>query len=445
MIDWTAVVRERHPEPKDGPREDIPHTVDDGHSDEIARQRRAERRAAKNAATVAGLIAGDNGPRPCLENILRILARPEWDGCLIHDALLCRPVLLRATPAHGAGVYPRWWTDTDDAIVCAWMQREVGLFVSPSALPAAVLATASRHSRHPVLDYLGGLRWDGQQRLDLWLHCLFGVEDTPLTRAFASMFLISAVARVSNPGDKADHMLILEGDQGLKKSSGILALLPRAEWFLDDVGEIGGTGKDAAERLQGKWLVEVPELDALSRAEATRVKAFVSRQVDDFRPAYGRWAQRFPRQCVFLGSTNEDHYLKDASGGRRFWPVRCTKIDLDGIRAQRDQLWAEALARYEDGGQWWLSEEIEALAREAQDDRYDADIWHERIEEYLIGQSEVTVAGVLSAIGIEPKAQDPSDERRAAKVLRRLRWRRHQRRDPDGGRRRWVYTKENLP
>lgn len=435
------IVREEPPMPSDADAPPLLLLRGGGDSwDHTAAMRDASEQARKDAASVPRdlMLTKEGTPIACLENIIRVFSRDGWAGCIVLDELLCRPVLVRGTPAHSRGVYPRWWSDTDDAIVCAWMQRELRLMVRPGALPPAVQAIASLHPFHPVRSYLRSLRWDGTPRLDGWLCDLFGVEDTPLTRAFAAMFLISAVARVMKPGEKADHMLILEGEQGLKKSSGLAALMPDPRWFLDDLGEI--QGKDAAERLQGKWLIEVSELDALSRAEATRVKSFISRQVDDFRPAYGHWSKRFERQCVFAGTTNEDHYLKDATGGRRFWPVRATRIDLAGVAAQRDQLWAEALARYEDGAQWWLSEEQEADAREAQADRYERDVWHDRIHDFLIGKDETTVAEVLkTAIGVPPERHDRSCEIRVAKTLKFLGWRRV--RTEVAGRREYVYRR----
>lgn len=254
-----------------------------------------------------------------------------------------------------------------------------------------MLAVARQHRVHAVRDYLARLRWDGAPRLDLWLHRHLGVRDVPLTRAFASKFLIGAVARARQPGAKVDHMLILEGDQGLFKSSALEALMPATELFTDDLGE--SLGKDAAERIAGKWLVEVAELDAMGKAEVTRIKSFITRRVDRFRPAYGRWAVDSQRQCVFAGTTNADVYLKDETGGRRFWPVRIGAVDLDGIRRERDQIWAEAVARHAAGERWWLeSKELIAAAGSEQRARFVEDVWQDEIERMLIGTSEVTIS-----------------------------------------------------
>ena len=209
-----------------------------------------------------------------------------------------------------------------------------------------------------------------------------GAEDTPLNRAFGSRWMISAVARIMQPGAKVDHMLILEGPQGAKKSSA-LKVLAGAEWFTDELAEIGS--KDAAQQMRGIWIIEIAELDAIGRAEVSRIKAFLTRTTDRYRPPYERYVVEVPRQCVFAGSVNPDTYLRDETGNRRFWPVRCGRIDLDALRRDRDQLWAEAVARYREGAIWWLDEpELIAEVKAEQDQRYHADAWDSRIDRWLV-------------------------------------------------------------
>ena len=210
-----------------------------------------------------------------------------------------------------------------------------------------------RCAMHPVRDYLTALVWDGISRLDSWLITYLDAEDTPLIRAIGSRWMISAVARIMQPGAKVDHMLILEGPQGGKKSSA-LKTLAGAEWFTDELAEIGS--KDAAQQMRGIWIIEIAELDAISRAEVSRIKAFLTRTTDRYRPPYERYVVEVPRQCVFAGSVNPETYLRDETGNRRFWPVRCGSIDIDALRHDRDQLWAEAVARYRQGAIWWLDE-----------------------------------------------------------------------------------------
>src|SRR5262249_42604988 len=152
-----------------------------------------------------------------------------------------------------------------------------------------------------------------------------------------SKFLISAVARIYEPGCQADHIIILESDQGEGKSTALRIM--GDPFFTDDLAELGT--KDASLATAGVWIIELSELDAMTRADRSRIKSFVSRRVDRYRPVYGRRLVETKRQCVFAGSVNDSEYLKDDTGARRFWPVRCGRIDLDGIRRDKDQLWAE--------------------------------------------------------------------------------------------------------
>ena len=177
-------------------------------------------------------------------------------------------------------------------------------------------------------------------------------------------------------------MLILEGPQGAKKSTA-LAVLAGDGWFTDELAEIGS--KDAALQMRGVWIIEIAELDAIGRAEVSRIKAFLSRTVDRYRPPYDRYVVDVPRQCVFAGSVNPDTYLRDETGNRRFWPVRCGRIDLDALRRDRDQLWAEAVVRYREGAIWWIDDrDLIAAANVEQEARVHPDAWHALIERWLV-------------------------------------------------------------
>jgi predicted P-loop ATPase len=227
----------------------------------------------------------------------------------------------------------------------------------------------------PVRDYLDGLRWDGEQRLDSWLIQYCGAQNTPFNRAIGRKMLIAGVRRVRSPGCKFDYMVVLEGSQGVGKSS-LLKILAGEENFSD--GEILGLDKrEQQEGVQGVWIYEVAELEGLSRADATRVKLFISKTVDMARPAFGRARVDRPRRCIFVGTTNEEEYLRDTTGNRRYWPVKVGKIDLAGVARDRDQLWAEAAAAEATGEPLVIDEELWSDAAAEQSARVANDPWED--------------------------------------------------------------------
>ena len=271
----------------------------------------------------------------------------EWNGRLTYNAFTCTE-LIDGRPI----------TDKDIVDAQEWMQLAGLTSISEQTAYSAVNSVAQEHSFHPVMDYLSSLVWDHIERLDKWVATYLGAENSLYASAIGRMFPISMIARVSNPGCKCDHSIILEGHQGIGKSTACKILAGGDQLFSDSL-PLDLSNKDAMDHLPGKWLIDRAELSAFNKSDLSALKAFMTKCDDKFRPAYGRKQIIRQRQCVFAGTTNAKVYLKDETGNRRFWPIACGKIDLDGLARDRDQLLAEAFIAYKQGERWWPDRDFE--------------------------------------------------------------------------------------
>ena len=390
-------------------------------------------------------LAPTKQPRPLLRNaIIALRGAPEWQGVLAYDEFALTTMAMKPPPwlkARDNAWQPRAWADHDDVLATDWLQAQ-GIGVPITVTTSAVEAAAKDASFHPVRDYLTRLTWDGTKRVGQFAATYLGAEDMPYHNEVSTRMFIAPVARIMRPGCKHDHMPIFEAPQGAGKSKTIKMLFE--PWFTDDLAEFGS--KDASMQVRSAWGIEVAELSAMTRGEIERVKAFITRSTDRFRPSYGRRVIEVARQAVFFGSTNALEYLKDETGGRRFWPVRCGRIDHDAIVRDRDQLWAEALALYNAGERWWLTDEAVLLAAHGQQDaRYQDDPWHEFITDYCAGTNtdNVSIADILDALGVEWARWTQADQNRVARCLMRLGWERYQKRLPSRERQ-WRYRRAGV-
>jgi predicted P-loop ATPase len=367
-------------------------------------------------------IKGDNGkPLPILANVL-IGLRTQWPEHFYYDEMLCAPVLMR--PLAGETDFaPRPVTDVDVGLIQELLQHAGLKRIAKDVVHQAVDVRAHECRFHPVRNYLEQLAWDKTARLLKLLPDYFGTEASAYTKTIGKMFLISMVARVLQPGCKADHLLVIEGPQGALKSTACAIL--GGNWFSDNLPDVTA-GKDVAQHIRGKWLIEVSEMHALGRAETAHLKAFITRTHERYRPSYGRKEVIEPRQCVFVGTTNRDTYLRDETGGRRFWPVRVGNIDTDTLARDRNQLFAEAVHLYSAGTSWWPDRNFErdyVMAEQAA--RYEADAWEDDIREFLVKHSRVTIGQVArDALDIETPRIGTAEQRRIAAALEQLGWRR---------------------
>jgi predicted P-loop ATPase len=321
----------------------------------------------------------EGGARSLLANAVTLLREsPEWTDVLAFNEFTLYITTKKPAPwQQRAGAN---WTDYDHSRTTEWLQRH-DVLVNTQVSAEAVQTVAKENRFHPVRDYLEGLTWDRTQRLDKWLTNYVGAEDSSFLKAVGPRWMISGVARIFKPGCQADHTLLLEGPQGIKKST-TLQTLAGDDWFSDHISDLGG--KDSRLELHGKWIIEFSELAAVRRGELERVKAFLTARIDNFRTPYARCCEAVPRSCVFAASVNDATPFTDPSGSRRFWPVRCGRIDIEALKRDRDQLWAEAYARYRAGEVWWLdSDELNEAAKQEQDQRYSPGPWDEEILEWL--------------------------------------------------------------
>ena len=283
-----------------------------------------------------------------------------------------------------------------------------------------VIRHAKRNSFHPVRDYLTGLRWDGTKRLDNWLQACLGAPASDYSRAIGRRSLIAAVARAFKPGCKVDTVLVIEGPQGLKKSTAIAALFGQ-DWTAESVNLFDQHNKMVMS-MMGAWVVELAEFVAIQKRDQNIVKGLLTMQTDKVVLPYAKMLSSHPRQCVFFGTINPEDfgYLTDRTGNRRYWFVQARKIDLDLIRTKRDQIWAEAYAAFQAGERWWLEDGEERLAQEEAEVREEADPWEEILAERLEGVLTTTVSAALAEIGVPRERMGKVEQNRMGRVLRNL-------------------------
>lgn len=376
--------------------------------------------------TIDGMIVNDKGmPVANTANAMTMLrTSPEWQGVFAFDRMASKVMLLDHVPdiaGRGRNDFRRRpLTDADVVKAQEWMQRNGFPSIRKESVADAIGAVADERGYDPLEDKLRGLVWDGVPRIENWLldYCgasVTGTQPETYIKAVGRCWLISAAARALSPGCQVDSALVLVGPQGIGKSTAGRIL--GYDWFSDALPPVHS--KDASDHLRGVWLVEFGEMATASRSDVEELKAFITRKVERFRPAYGRLEVEYPRRNVFFGTSNRDAFLKDETGNRRFWPVEVTRVDALRLMADRDQLWAEAVHAFDTGHQWHLTEEesrlavVQAAAFVVVDERA------ELLAQKLLGRRTASAIECLELLGMKNEKREQME---VAGMLRAIGW-----------------------
>lgn len=323
-------------------------------------------------------------PASTIDNILKILRYdPAFKNAFYYDLFSKRMIITKSLPWDKETKKKREWSDIDDSGLLSYLEKIYQLNNEAKMYHAFSLAK-NYISLHPIKEYLEGLKWDGVSRIDYLLQDYFGAENNSYTQDIMRKSLIACIARIYEPGIKFDSVLILIGKQGLGKSTFFKKL--GMEWFSDSVTDF--KGKEAYEQIQNAWIIELGELSGMNRYEMNDVKHFLSKCEDSYREPYARRTENHKRQCVFFGTTNNQEFLRDNTGNRRFWPIdtgiyepiKSVFTDLDN---EVDQIWAEAYSYYLIGEDLFLKDESLKISEKEQDSRMYEDPQKDMIIDYL--------------------------------------------------------------
>lgn len=368
-------------------------------------------------------VTESGGLRKTTGTLIEVLERhPALAGRIKYNARKNTLVAVADMPWRPAGqIDDPWLTELQ-----AWLEGQVHVQWADTAVYRAVQAVAHRRQYDPVADYLRRLEWDGQLRVSDLLIRLGGAEDTPLIRAMTRCWMISAVQRALHPGCQVDHVLILEGKQETKKTS-FFREMATMEYFGEGQPQLDS--KAGSESLQGPWIYELGEMGVLSRHDSEIIKQYITCRIDRYRAAYDRVVSDHPRRVVFGGSTNDARYLRDPTGGRRWWPVQVSGIDIDKLLAERDQLWAEAVVAAKAGEPHWLRGPLKEDAGRAQEERLIIDPWEDEIACHIASREleggpmvRLSAADVWTILEVPIERRGGQTGQRVAAIMRRLGW-----------------------
>lgn len=365
-----------------------------------------------------GVAVTQNGSPICnIDNALRVIAgRDEFKDIVWYDEFHKRYLTRFDFETFDVGDL-REWGDVDELKLTTFMQRQLGLRrISDDMVHKAAIVYAHQHVRNEPRDWMAGLKWDGTARVERFFADALGAEESDYVLAASRNFWIGMAARVFRPGCQLDNMVVLEGAQGIGKTKALRSI--GGPWYTEAKESV--TSREFFLTLHGRLLVEVAELDAFNRAEVTRIKQVVTCTTDRYRSPYARGAQDHPRMSIFVGTTNETAYLRDHTGGRRFWPIRCGLIRLEQIARDREQLYAEGVALFRSGEPWYVMPAL-STAKE-QEERRQVDEWENIMAEYLVDRTDTTIRDVATHLKFDFSKLDMQSQKRIANVLKTLGW-----------------------
>lgn len=366
----------------------------------------------------------------CAENVRRILLSPEWAGVLRYDSFRQVTVIAKAPPFlkrdAREDVVGAEWTDDHTSLTHSYLAASHRLIASTTDIESVVGEVARRTLYHPIQNYFDGLLWDGTPRVGDFFSTYMGAESTEYTRGVSTCWLVSAAARVYVPGTQVDYLVVLCGAQGKGKNRVLRALF--SEPFFSETGQ-DLESKDAILGLFGKLCVCFDELDSLrGKARVERVKNFLTRTHDHVRLPYAKRPVDIPRGCVFAATTNEEQFLSDMTGNRRFWPILCWLLDVEAVVRDRDQIWAEAVHLYKSGTLWYPDEALKQLCEKTQEDFREKHPWEDEIAEWVLRPTGgvahtgfTTVTEILvDCLKLEVGRLNGPDGRLVGAILRKL-------------------------
>jgi len=371
-------------------------------------------------------------PKGCAQNAFLIFENDEqWRGVFAENTFTGSIEILKETPIPEVEVGEL--SDQHVSMIHVWIEKTYGFIVQDAAMKKALITISAKNRFHPVKDYLNELpEWDGEQRCNLWLKRALGAEKEPTKylSETGEKFLIGAVRRIINAPEstKIDNMLVFEGLQGGGKSSLIEALF--TPWHGDTPLPLGD--KDAYINIRGSWGYEMAEMDSFNKATTTTAKSFLSSHTDNYRPPFGTKNIKYPRQNVFIGSVNHSEYLTDSSGNRRYWPIWCYKLDLQWIKDNREQLWAEALKLAKEGKPHWLDikkePELVDLIEYEQSLREHPDAFVAKLHQWMLSTKNLlkehysTLELLTDVFDMDIRSVNKSHEMKLSNAMQKLGW-----------------------